>query len=111
VECNHKEISQIIGRVLGKEIYFEQISIEKYGEILSSRPRGPARNTAATAYAEADKAGGAGSDFVFQHLKEIAIDHQNGIFSGMNNYVQEIGGRPPMTVEQFVEKHRSEFRE
>jgi hypothetical protein len=46
----------------------------------------------------------AGSDFVFQHLKEIAIDHQNGIFSGMNNYVQEIGGRPPMTVEQFVEK-------
>jgi len=33
------------------------------------------------------------------------------VFSGMNNYVQEIGGRPPMTVEQFVEKHRSEFWE
>jgi hypothetical protein len=97
--------------VLGKGISFEQISIEKYGEILSSRARGPARNTAATAYSEADKAGGAGSDFVLQHLKEIAIDHQNGIFSGMNNYVQEIGGRPPMTVEQFVEKHRSEFGE
>ncbi|MGB7848953.1 MAG: NmrA family NAD(P)-binding protein [Candidatus Acidiferrum sp.] len=111
VECNHKEMSRIIGRVLGKEIRFEQISIEKYGEILRSRPRGPARNTAGTAYAEADKAGGAGSDFVFQHLKEIAIDHQNGIFSGMNNYAQEIGGRPPMTVEQFVEKHRSEFGE
>jgi hypothetical protein len=59
----------------------------------------------------ADKAGGAGSDFVFQRLREIAIDHQNGVFSGMNNYVQEIGGRPPMTVEQFVEKHRSEFGE
>ena len=111
VEHNHKEISQIIGTVLGKKIYSQQISIEKYGEILSSRPRGSARNTAATAYAEADKAGGAGSDFVLQHLKEIAIDHQNGIFSGMNNYVQEIGGRPPMTVEQFVEKHRSEFWE
>jgi uncharacterized protein YbjT (DUF2867 family) len=111
VEHDHKEISQIIGTVLGKKIYSKQISIEKYGEILSSRPRGSARNTAATAYAEADKAGGAGSDFVLQHLKEIAIDHQNGIFSGMNNYVQEIGGRPPMTVEQFVEKHRSEFWE
>jgi NAD(P)H dehydrogenase (quinone) len=92
-----------------REIHFEQISIEKYGEIVSSRPRGPARNTAATGYAEADKAGGAGSDFIFQHLKEITIDHQNGIFSGMNNYVQEIGGRPPMTVEQFIEKHRTEF--
>src|ERR1700741_2467742 len=33
VECNHKEISQIIGRVLGREIHFGQISIEKYGEI------------------------------------------------------------------------------
>jgi len=109
VECDHKELSQIIGRVLGKEIHFEHIPIEKYRQIVSSRPRGPARNTAATAYAEADKAGGAGSDFVFQHLKEIAIDHQNGIFSGMNNYVQEISGRPPITVEQFVEKHRSEF--
>ena len=104
MQHSHKEISQIIGTVLGKKIYSEQISIEKYGEILSSRPRGSARNTAATVCAEADKAGGAGSDFVLQHLKEIAIDHQNGIFSGMNNYVQEIGGRPPMTVEQFVEK-------
>jgi NAD(P)H dehydrogenase (quinone) len=111
VEYNHKELSQIIGSVLGKKIHFEQVSIEKYGEIISSRPRGAARNTAATAYAEADKAGGAGSDFVLQHLKEIAIDHQNGIFSGMNNYVQDIGGRPPMTVEQFVEKHRPEFGE
>ena len=111
VEYNHKELSQIIGSVLGKKIHFEQVSIEKFGEIIRSRPRGAARNTAATAYAEADKAGGAGSDFVLQHLKEIAIDHQNGIFSGMNNYVQEIGGRPPMTVEQFIEKHRPEFGE
>lgn len=95
--------------MLGKKSYSEQISIEKYSEILSSRPRGLARNTAATAYAEADKAGGAGSEFVLRHLKEIAIDHQNGIFSGMNNNVQEIGGRSPMTVEQIVEKHRSEF--
>src|SRR5262249_11402914 len=87
VEYKHKEISQNIGRVLGKEIHFEQIPIEKYREIASSQPRGPARNTAATLYGEADKAGSAGSDFVFQHLKEIAIDHQNGIFSGMNNYV------------------------
>ena len=29
VECNHKEISQIIGRVLGKEIYFKLAALSK----------------------------------------------------------------------------------
>jgi NAD(P)H dehydrogenase (quinone) len=48
---------------------------------------------------------------VAQKLLDTADIVRDGIFSGMNNYVQEIGGRPPMTVEQFVEKHRSAFGE
>ncbi len=47
--------------------------------------------------------------FLLQHLKEVAIDHQNGIFSGTNDVVQEISGRPPMTVEEFVIKNRGAF--
>jgi hypothetical protein len=44
-----------------------------------------------------------------QHLHEVAIDHHNGILAGTNNLIQEIGGRQPMTVEQFVTKHRVAF--
>ena len=45
----------------------------------------------------------------FQHLREVAIDHQNGIFAGKNDLVEKLGGRPPMTLEVFIEKHRAAF--
>ena len=50
-----------------------------------------------------------GKSFVIQHLKEVAIDHGNGIFAGTNNYIAEIGGRQPMTVEEFINKNREAF--
>ena len=50
-----------------------------------------------------------GNDFLFQHLREVAIDHQNGIFEGTNDLVEKLGGRPPMTLEAFIAKHRSAF--
>ena len=37
------------------------------------------------------------------------IDHQNGIFEGTNDLVEKLGGRPPMTLEAFIEKHRQAF--
>jgi hypothetical protein len=39
----------------------------------------------------------------------MPIDHSNGIFAGTNNYIAEIGGRPPMTVEEFVTRNRKAF--
>ena len=52
---------------------------------------------------------GSGDSFTVQHLKEVAIDHQNGIFEGTNDLVEKLGGRPPMTLEAFIEKHRAAF--
>ena len=46
---------------------------------------------------------------VIQHLREVAIDHQNGIFAGTNDLIEKIGGRPPMTLEEFINKHRAAF--
>jgi NAD(P)H dehydrogenase (quinone) len=43
------------------------------------------------------------------HLREVAIDHDNGIFAGTNDFIWKIGGRAPMTLEEFVEKHREAF--
>jgi NAD(P)H dehydrogenase (quinone) len=50
-----------------------------------------------------------GDSFVIQHLHEVAIDHQNGIFAGTNDLVEKIGGRPPTTLEEFINKHRAAF--
>jgi hypothetical protein len=44
-----------------------------------------------------------------QHLREGAMDHSNGILAGTNNYIAEISGRQPMTVEEFVNRHREAF--
>jgi NAD(P)H dehydrogenase (quinone) len=87
VELTHPEIAAIIGRVLGKEVKYEQVTSEKFVELVWKKP----------------------DPYLVQHLHEVGIDHHDGIFVGTNNLIQEIGGRQPMTVEQFVIKHRDAF--
>lgn len=70
----------------------------------------PPRNDAGSLYSEADRiTGRPGSDFLVQHLHEVAIDHTDGVFAGTNDLVEKIGGRPPLTVEAFVARHRDAF--
>ena len=78
----------------------------------------PAEHTARTLYGEFEstseprgalRALAAGDSFLIQHLREVAIDHQNGIFAGTNDLVEQIGGRPPMTLEEFINKNRAAF--
>ncbi len=109
VELRHPEIAAKVGRVLGREIQYQQVSVEELKRIFAGRPKGPAQNTAAAGYAEADKGGGAGNSYLLSHLHEVAIDHHNGIFAGMNDVILKVGGRAPMTVEEFVDKNRDAF--
>lgn len=111
VELTHHEIAEVVGRVLGKTITYQSIPIEKWGEMIAGASTGGApRNDAASLYAEADRISGRpGSEFLIQHLREVAIDHTNGVFAGTNDLVEQIGGRPPLTVEAFVSKHRDAF--
>jgi NAD(P)H dehydrogenase (quinone) len=111
VEMRHDEIAQIVGRVLGREIRYESIPVEKWAELVSRASVGKlARNDAGSPYPEADRiTGQPGSAFLVQHLREVAIDHTNGVFAGTNDLVEAIGGRPPLTVEAFVAKHRDAF--
>ena len=66
---------------------------------------------ARTAYGEAEQLqrGELQESFVLQHLREVALDHQAGIFAGTNDAIETIGGRPPMSLEAFIEKHRKAF--
>ena len=110
VELTLPEIAAIVSRVIGKEVTYQQVPIERYAEIYAGRPKRLAQNTAMAMYSDPGAAaGGSAKAFLMQHLHEVAIDHSNGIFAGTNNYIAEIGGRQPMTVEEFVAKNREAF--
>ena len=46
---------------------------------------------------------------LLQHIRAVAADHQAGLFAGTNNLIETIGGRPPLSLEAFIEKHRKAF--
>jgi hypothetical protein len=44
-----------------------------------------------------------------QHLTNVAQDYRDGIFAGINNLVEVIGGSKPMTIEEYVTANRAKF--
>jgi hypothetical protein len=44
-----------------------------------------------------------------QHLSNVAVDYQNGIFAGNNDLVERIGGKKPTTVQEFITDHLATF--
>ena len=53
-------------------------------------------------------ASGASPHFV-QHISNVAQDYRDGVFAGVNNLVEVIGGVKPITVEDYVAATRSRF--
>src|ERR1700737_954977 len=48
-------------------------------------------------------------EFMIQLFCAVALDYQNGIFSGEDKIIAELTGKPPMTVRDFVASHREAF--
>jgi uncharacterized protein YbjT (DUF2867 family) len=112
VEYTYSEMAQVLSRVLGKPVEYKEISFEGFLQMLKSGGQHAAEGGASSRnlYGElGGKSETAGDSFTVQHLKEVAVDHQNGIFEGTNDLVEKLGGRPPMTLEAFIEKHRAAF--
>jgi NAD(P)H dehydrogenase (quinone) len=86
VEFTYQETAEVLSRVLGKRVEYKQVDFEVFRQNMEA----------------VGKASTVGNSFLFQHLREVAIDHQNGIFAGTNDLVEKIGGRPPMTLEVFI---------
>jgi NAD(P)H dehydrogenase (quinone) len=93
VEYTYEEIAQALSRVLGKQVQYKQVDFDEFSRVLQA----------------SGKSAGRDNSFLFQHLREVVIDHQNGIFAGTNDLVEKLGGRAPMTLEAFAEKHRAAF--
>ncbi|MFI9740849.1 NmrA family NAD(P)-binding protein [Nocardia sp. NPDC052278] len=88
VEMNHHEIAESFSKVLGRTITYEPIDIDRFAQFLT----------------------GAGySEHLIQHLTSVAIDYQNGIFSGTNDVVTSVGKTTPTTIEDFIATHRTVF--
>jgi NAD(P)H dehydrogenase (quinone) len=94
VEYTYEETARVLGRVLGRPVQYKQVAFEEFQKAFEAGRKTTGRPV---------------NDFLFQHLREVAIDHQNGIFAGTNDLVEKLGGRPPMTLEAFIEKHRAAF--
>src|SRR5262249_41971764 len=111
VEFTYAEIAQVLSRVLKKDVQYKQVSMDTMLQLMASGGQNPpAGHNARTLYGEFEStAEPRGESFALQHLREVAIDHQNGIFAGTNDLVEKIGGRPPMTLEAFINKHRVAF--
>src|SRR6516225_9803567 len=92
-EYTYRETAQVLSRVLGKDVHYQQVDFEEFSRVLQASGKNAGRE----------------NSFLFQHLREVAVDHQNGIFAGTNDLVEKLGGRPPMTLEAFIEKHRAAF--
>ena len=98
--------------MLGKDVQYKQVSFETMLQMMTSGAETPpAVHSARALYGEFEqpRERRTGDSFLIQHLREVAIDHQNGIFAGTNDVVEKIGGRPPMTLEEFITKHHKVF--
>jgi hypothetical protein len=110
VELTQPEIAAFVGKVLGKQVKYEHVPVEKLAELRTARSNQPPQNTSASFYSDPGALTiASGNSYVIQHLKEVAIDHHNGIFAGTNSYIADIGGRQPMTVQEFVSRNREAF--
>ncbi|MEM5344224.1 NAD(P)H-binding protein [Paraburkholderia azotifigens] len=90
VEMNQREIADEMSEVLGRKITYSPSTIEQYRTHLERYDL---------------------PEFIIQHFLAIAIDYQNGIFSGADGVIGEITGRAPQTVSDFVKAHRQAFEQ
>ena len=86
-EHSHEELAAIVGRVLGKEIRFEQADVSTFLELL-----GLEHNTAFR-----------------RHFTSVRVDQQEGLLEGTDEIGTAILGRPLTTIEAFIEENRKAF--
>jgi NAD(P)H dehydrogenase (quinone) len=86
---DHYGIADAVSRTLGIPVNYEPISVEDFAAGLAARGVSP---------------------HLIQHMSSVAIDYQNGIFSGTNNLIEVIGNHMPLTVEEFVTSRKDAFQ-
>ncbi|RQR21629.1 NmrA family transcriptional regulator [Burkholderia sp. Bp9143] len=88
VELDHQGIADEISKVIDRKIVYSPATLDEYREHLQKYDL---------------------PEFVIQHFVEVAIDYQNGVFKGQDSIIEQVTGKPPQTIEEFVRTHRQLF--
>jgi NAD(P)H dehydrogenase (quinone) len=89
IEMNQAGVAAAVSEVLGRKVTYQPITIPQFRERLESAGL---------------------PTFLTQHLCAVALDYQNGIFSGEDKVIAEVTGQPPMTVQEFVKQYQEAFK-
>ena len=103
-EYTQPEVAEVLSSVLGRKIGYKQLDFESWKAAKLAGAKGgpaPSQNSATALYG--------GTDHILQHLQEVSLDHKNGVFAGTNDYILQIGGQPPTTLEEFIKQNRAAF--
>ena len=88
VVLDHYQIAEKLSAILGRPFHYEPLPIPQFAAEMrraGQSPRG------------------------IQHIASVAQDYQDGIFAGTNDVIERITSKPPMTIEEFVERNRAAF--
>jgi hypothetical protein len=87
VEYNHEELAAEVSRALGKDLPFEQVTVTTFLEMI-----GLPDDTAK-----------------LKHFEAVTIDQQEGLLACVSDAAPSIIGQSLVTVEEFINEHRSLF--
>ena len=83
------EMAETLTRGLGRSVEYVDLPIADWGRILGEEVGLP--------------------EFLVTHLKGVAEDHQNGVFSAQTDVVERIAGHAPQPLDEFVRLNRALF--
>ena len=88
VEMDYHGVAAAMSEELGRTIVYQPMEIPDYRRQLEAL---------------------AMPEQMIQHLCAVAEDYQAGLFAGTDHVIETMTGIPPMTVQAYVEAHRSEL--
>ena len=84
------EMANIIGNEIGRPVDYVDLPAEQWRDILIGQTGLP--------------------EFLAEHLYQVALDHQDGIFNHQTDAVETLTGVAPQRLEDFVREHRALFK-
>lgn len=87
VELTQHDIAEILSAVLGRKIVYTPMTIDSFTNILK----------------------GSSTPYFVQHVAAVAQDFRDGILNGNNKMVEELSGRKPLHMIDFIKKNITAF--
>ena len=84
-----QEMAAAIGREIGKPVTYVDLPIDQWEQLLVERVGVP--------------------EYLAKHLAAVAQDHKDGVFDAATDVVERVSGRPPISLESFLNATRSLF--